>query len=107
MVDTANVLDNDVDRLKWAMKYELVGAKEDIDKTCTVQRACEMVDKYLEVLEQVNDIDFTAFDAKASAKDNAIAIKMVSESIYNKNRALVRYDLASVCRLIANLKTAD
>ena len=107
MVDTANALNNDVDRLKWAMKYELVGTKEDIDKTCTVQRACEMVDKYLEILEQVNNIDFTAFDAKASAKDNAIAIKMVSESIYNKNRALNRYDLAAVCRLIANLKIAD
>jgi len=107
MVDTADALDNDVDRLKWAMKYELVGAKEDIDKTCTVQRACEMVDKYLEVLEQVNDVDFTLFNAKASAKDNAIAIKMVTENIYNKNRALNRYDLASVCRLIANLKIAD
>ena len=107
MVDTADALDNDVDRLKWAMKYELVGAKEDIDKTCTVQRACEMVDKYLEVLEKANDIDFTLFDANASAKDNAIAIKMVTAKIYDKNRALNRYDLASVCRLIANLKTAD
>ena len=107
MVDTADALDNDVDRLKWAMKYELVGAKEDIDKTCTVQRACEMVDKYLEILEGINKIDFTLFNAKASAKDNAIAIKMVTAKIYDKNRDLNRYDLASVCRLIANLKYAD
>ncbi len=107
MVDTADALDNDVDRLKWAMKYELVGAKEDIDKTCTVQRACEMVDKYLETLETLNKIDFTLFNAKASAKDNAIAIKMVTAKIYDKNRDLNRYDLASVCRLIANLKYAD
>ncbi len=107
MVDTADALDNDVDRLKWAMKYELVGAKEDIDKTCTVQRACEMVDKYLETLETLNKIDFTLFNAKASAKDNAIAIKMVTAKIYDKNRDLNRYDLASVCRLIANLKIAD
>ena len=61
----------------------------------------------IEVLEKANDIDFTLFDANASAKDNAIAIKMVTAKIYDKNRALNRYDLASVCRLIANLKTAD
>ncbi len=104
MYDTYDILDNDVDRLKWAIKHDLVGAKENIDVTCSVQRACQMVDTYLEVIENYREIDFELFDSKASVKDNAIKIKMVNANIFEKNRDLTRYDLAAVCRLISTLE---
>ncbi len=103
MYDAYDILDDDVDRLKWAIKHNLVGAKEDIDVTCSVQRACQMVDTYLEVVENYREINYKLFDSNASVKDNAVKIKMVTASIFEKNRDLTRYDLAAVCRLIANL----
>ncbi len=102
--DTAKLLDTDVDRFKWAVQKGLIDVNESLMTACTVQRASEMVDVYLETLEDERKIDYTLFDADASVKDNAINIKLVTAAIFSKNRELNRYDLAAVCRLVANLK---
>lgn len=105
MADTDNKLNTIDQRLAWAVIYGLVNVREeDITSTITVQRACDMVKVYLEVVEKINGIDFTLVDDKDSAKETAIEIKMVTDSIYTKNRRLYRYDLAAVCYLISTLK---
>lgn len=107
MSDVNNKLNNNTDRVNWAEKYELIGEAEDTSVVCTVQRACELVDKYLEVLEDKNDISFYDFDRKESPKTNCINIDMITSSVYKKNRNLTKNDLAAVLYLIANLDYAE
>ena len=107
MADTADKLDTTAERIVWAEKYGLVKEDADLSVICTVQAAAKMVDKYLSALEELNDIDFDKYDEDESVKDNAVAIGMVSAKTYEGNRNLTRYDLAAVCRLIANLEYDD
>lgn len=107
MADTADKLDTVAERIVWAEKYGIVEEDADLSGTCDVQTAAKMVDKYLDALEAINDIDFDKYDDDDSAKKNAISIGLVTEKTYEKNRDLCRYDLASVCRLIATLEYDD
>lgn len=104
MADTAGVLDNADDRLAWAADNGIITSEDELFELIDVQTAAKIVDKYLEVLEDINDISFKNFNAKADAKTNAAAIELANETTYEKNRNLHRYDLASVCYLIANLE---
>lgn len=103
MADVNDKLANNTQRLSWAEKYELVGEEEDTGVVITVKRACEMVDQFLEVLEDKNDISFKGFDRDDTAKENCISIDMVTSSVYKNNRNLTKNDLAAVLYLIANL----
>ncbi len=103
MADANDVLDTVAERIEWAEKNGIIDGNADLTVTCDVQAACDIVDAYLTVLEKTNKIDFEDFDTSNTAKENAISIGMVSSSTYKKNRDLNRYDLASVCYLIANL----
>lgn len=107
MADTADKLDTTAERIVWAETYGLVKKDADLSGICTVQGAAKMVAKYLEALEEINDIEFDKYDDDDSVKDNAVSIGMVTAKTYDNNRQLTRYDLASVCRLIANLKYDD
>lgn len=107
MADVKGVLSNNTDRTDWAVKYGLIGKNEDISVICDVQRACDMVKVYLEVLEDKNDISFVDVDPDDTAKETAIAIGMVTSSTYKKNRNLNKYDLAAVLYLISNLEYED
>ena len=107
MADVNDKLSNNTQRLNWAEKYGLVDEDEDVSVVCNVKRACDMVDEYLEVLEDLNDIEFDDFDRDDSAKENCIAIDMVTASVYKKNRNLTKNDLAAVLYLIANLEYDD
>ncbi len=107
MADVNDKLSNNTQRLNWAEKYGLVDEDEDVSVVCNVKRACAMVDEYLEVLEDLNDIEFDDFDRDDSAKENCIAIDMVTSSVYKKNRNLTKNDLAAVLYLIANLEYDD
>ena len=107
MADVKGVLSNNTDRADWAVKYGLIGKKEDTSVICDVQRACEMVKDYLEVLEDKNDISFIDVDPDDTAKETAIAIGMVTSSTYKKNRNLNKNDLAAVLYLISNLEYDD
>lgn len=107
MADTADKLDTTAERIVWAEKYGLVKEDADLSGICTVQAAAKMVDKYLEALEEINDIEFDKYDDDDSVKENAVSIGMVTAKTYENNRQLCRYDLASVCRLIANLEYDD
>lgn len=107
MADIADKMDTTAERLVWAEKYGLVKANEDLSVTCDVQTAAKMVNTYLSVLEELNDIEFDKYDDDDSVKENAVSIGLVTAKTYETNRDLCRYDLASVCRLIANLKYDD
>lgn len=107
MADVKGLLSNNTDRLEWAKNYGLVGEKEDVTPICDVQRACDMVKVYLEVLEDINDISFKNVSDKDSAKETCIAINMITSTTYKNNRNLNKYDLASVMYLIANLPYVD
>lgn len=107
MADVKDKLSNNTQRLNWAEKYGLVDEDEDVSVICNVRKACEMVDTYLEVLEDLNDIEFDDFDRDDSAKENCISIDMVTSSVYKKNRNLTKNDLAAVLYLIANLEYDD
>jgi len=107
MADVDNKLSTTAERIVWAEKYGLVKADSDLSVTCTVQTAAKMVDTYLSVLEELNDIDFDKYDEYDSVKDNAVSIGMVTAKTFDNNRKLTRYDLAAVCRLIANLEYDD
>ena len=107
MADIANKMDTTAERLAWAEKYGLIKADEDLTVTCNVHTAAKMVNTYLSVLEELNDIDFDKYDDDDTVKENALSIGLVNEKSYASNRDLCRYDLASVCKLIANLKYDD
>lgn len=107
MADVKGILSNNTDRADWAVKYGLIGKKEDTSVVCDVQRACDMVKVYLEVLEDKNDISFVDVDPDDTAKETAIAIGMVTSSTYKKNRNLNKNDLAAVLYLISNLEYED
>ena len=107
MADVADILDSTADRLVWAIDHELIDAKADLDQICDVQTACALVRNYLELLEDINDVDFDALDEEDSVKETAIKIKMVTEKVYDKNRDLTRYDFAAILKLIAGLKYDD
>ena len=107
MADVSDKLDTTAERIAWAEKYDVVKEDADLSGICTVQAAAKMVDKYLAALEEINDIDFDKYDEDDSVKDNAVSIGMVTAKTYDGNRQLTRYDLASVCRLVANLKFDD
>lgn len=107
MADTADKLDTTDERILWAIKYDLIDKKDDLTATCDVQTACAMVRAFMEALEDINDISFVDLKVKDTVKETAIAIDMVSASTYDNNRKLNRYDLASVCYLVAGLEYID
>lgn len=107
MADVAVELDNSSERKEWAKEHGLIDDKTNLNRNCNVQTACAIVRKYLEVLESEHGITFDSLDHKHTVKETAVAIKMVSESVYEKNRVLNRYDLASICYLISGLKYSD
>lgn len=107
MADTADKLDTVAERIEWADKYDLIDSDDDLSVTCDVQTACALVRSFLEALEDINDIDFEDLNAKDSVKETAIEIGLVTATTYEKNRNLNRYDLASVCYLVAGLEYDD
>ncbi|MBE6541084.1 MAG: hypothetical protein E7672_01390 [Ruminococcaceae bacterium] len=108
MADTNNVLYNLEQRLEWVYDHGLLVEGESANyTTITVQKAAEIVSKYLAALEEINGVKFVKFDADADAKTNAISINLATEATYDGNRKLHRYDLAAVCYLIANLEIAE
>lgn len=104
MCDVNDKLTNNTDRVDWAVNYGLLDEDEDISVTCSVQRACRLVDDYLELIEDKNDIEFEDFDRDDSAKENCISIGMITANTYKNNRNLNKYDLAEVLYLISNLE---
>lgn len=104
MADTADKLDDTAERIAWADKNGIVREDDDLSVGCDVQTACDMVYAYLRAIEDINDINFEDLDGIKNAKDAAIAIDMVTNTTYEKNRYLNRYDLAAVCYLIAGLE---
>jgi len=107
LADVADILDNTADRIEWAISKGIIDKDTDISAICDVQTACAITHAYLEVLEDLNDIEFKDFTDEDSAKDTAIKIKMVNEKIYDNNRDLTRYDIAAVMYLIAGLEYND
>ncbi|MGN1346908.1 MAG: hypothetical protein ACI4V1_08980 [Eubacteriales bacterium] len=104
MADVNDKLDTVAERIEWAEKNGIIDGDADLTVTCDVQSACGIVHDYLTLLEKQGKIDFTDFDKNDSAKENAISIGLVSSTTYKNNRSLNRYDLASICRLLANLE---
>lgn len=107
LADIAGILNSTADRVEWAINKGLVAKDTDLSEVCDVQTACAIVREYLEVLEDVNDVRFTALDYEDSVKETAIAIDLVTEKIYDNNRDLTRYDVAAICYLIAGLDYLD
>ncbi len=103
MADVNEKLDTVEERIEWAAKNAIIDDSADLNVTCTVQAACDIVNDYLALIEKAADVDFEDFDDDDTAKENAISIGLVSSTTYTKNRNLSRYDLASICYLLANL----
>ena len=103
MADVNEKLDTVDERIEWAADNGLVDASANLSVACSVQTACAIVNDYLALLEKSADIDFEDFDDDDTAKENALSIGLVTSTTYTKNRNLTRYDLASICYLLANL----
>ena len=69
-----------------------------------MQTACTIVVDYLKVIEQKNAVTFVKLDKTASVKDATVALNLATAKTFDANRALNRYDLAAICRLIARLE---
>lgn len=104
MADVNEKLDTVDERIEWAEKNGIIDGDADITVACDVQSACDIVNAYLNLLEEEGDVDFEDFDDDDSAKENALSIGLVSEKTYANNRNLTRYDLASICNLLVNLE---
>lgn len=102
MADVNDKLDDTTERVEWAIDNGIIDDDTDLDDICDVQTACGIVNEFLSLLED-KGVDFSDFDSDKSAKKNAIAIGLVTENTYKKNRNLNRYDTASICYLLANL----
>ncbi len=102
MADTNDKLDEVSDRIKWAKNNGIIDDDAELGEICDVKTACGVVNEFLLLLED-KGVDFEDFDSKDTAKENAISIGLVSEKTYKSNRDLNRYDLASICYLLANL----
>ncbi len=103
MADVNNKLDTVEERIEWAAKNGIIDDSADLTVSCTVQAACDIVNDYLALIEKAADVDFEDFDDDDTAKENALSIGLVTSTTYTKNRNLTRYDLASICYLLANL----
>ncbi|MCR4905021.1 MAG: hypothetical protein K6A33_02990 [Clostridiales bacterium] len=101
--DTAQVLNDASARRAWITAN---GIAKDVDltKKCDVQTACGIVVEYLKVLEAKNGVTFLKLDKTASVKDATVALNLATAKTFDANRALTRYDLAAICRLIARLE---
>jgi len=103
MADLTETLDTVDERIAWAEKNGIVDGETNLSVACSVQTACDIVDKFLTVLETAGGVSFEDFDADDTAKENALSIGLVSSTTYTNNRNLTRYDLAAICYLLANL----
>ncbi len=106
MADVEDVLDTADDRVDWAIEAGLVKKDADLSKIVSVQNACKIMAKYLEVIEEENDITFTGIKS-TTAKDICVELKLVSEAAYKQNSGITRYDLAGLCYAIHNLDYKD
>ncbi len=103
MADVNEKLDTVDERIEWAAANALIDASANLNVACTVQTACTIVNDYLALIEDAADVDFDDFDDDDTAKENALSIGLVTSTTYTNNRNLTRYDLASICYLLANL----
>lgn len=107
MADTADELDTVDERIEWAIENGIIDKNDDLKKIVDVKSACDIMDRYLEVLEDENDITFVGKKSSYTAKETCVALKLVSEKAYTKNASITRYDLAELCYAIANLEYVD
>ena len=103
LTDTAQVLSDNAARRAW-ITANGIAKGVDLTKTCDVQTACTIVVDYLKVIEQKNAVTFVKLDKTASVKDATVALNLATAKTFDANRALNRYDLAAICRLIARLE---
>ncbi len=104
LTDVNGKLNSDTDRLNWMVSYGIVSNKTEFSAFCDVQLACTVIKNYLEVLEDLNKISFVKLDRTATVKENAVSLNLATAKTFDGNRGLHRYDLASICRLIARLE---
>ena len=104
LADTSGKLSNETDRRNWAIAQGIVAKATDFTAVCNVQTACGIVVEYLKVMEKLNKVTFTKLNTASGVKQAAIGLNLVTEKTYDGNRDLHRYDLASICRLIARLE---
>ena len=102
--DTAARLNSDADRIAWAVNYGIISKNTNLNVACDVQRACTLVKLYLEALEDLNKVSFTKLNRWDTVRNNAISLNLATGKTFDGNRTLHRYDLASICRLIARLE---
>ena len=103
LCDTAGKLNTAEDRRAWAVNYGIISKKTELSANCDVQQACTIVKNYLEVLEDLNKVTFTKLVRTGTVRENAISLNLATGKTFDTNRDLHRYDLASICRLIARL----
>lgn len=104
LTDVNGKLNSDTDRRNWMINYGIVSKKTEFSASCDVQQACTIIKNYLEVLEDLNKISFIKLDRTATVKENAVSLNLATAKTFEGNRNLHRYDLASICRLVARLE---
>jgi len=103
MADTDDKLDTVDERIEWAVSNGLISKDADLTAIVDVKKACSIISKYIDVIEDDNDITFIGNKSSYTAKETCIALDLVSEKAYTNNKNISRYDLAEVCYAIANL----
>ncbi len=107
MADVKDILSKDADRIQWMIDNGIVAKDADLKTTATVQTACEMIAKFLEVIEDKYDISFVGDKAENNAAKTCIKLKLTTQEAYKDNAKYTRYDLAELCYAIANLEYVD
>ncbi|MBE6598332.1 MAG: hypothetical protein E7638_02685 [Ruminococcaceae bacterium] len=103
MADTKNALSTKNERIKWMTDNGIIDKDADLTEILTTEGMCELIAKYLEVLEDKNNIAIIGDKSTNTAKETCIALNLVTEKAYKTNAKLTRYALAEFCYAISNL----
>ncbi len=104
MADTKETLNKDADRIKWMTDNGVLAEDADLKAIATVETACELIAKYLEVLEDKNNISFKGDKDSNTAKETCIALDLITEKAYKANAKVTRYDMAELLYAISELE---
>jgi len=94
--DVKNALNTLDDRFNWAVAKGIIAEDANISSNVTPAVACELIAKFLSVVEKDYNLTFNGKTAEASAKDLCLALKLTTEEVLTANKNLTRYDLAEL-----------
>jgi hypothetical protein len=102
LADTEDVLNTTAERQKWAEENGLIAEGAKITAYVSMKETADIVEKFVRVLEEKNEITFTALKDVSGGKEIGKAIGFLTDKTYD-NTKTTRYDVAEICYKISKL----